>query len=277
MIVILSISAILFCSGFVWLNLKYEDTFAMTSTVSSHPYLSNPNFSVGDPIMNMSTFRYGHAYAKFVLYEDFPLKISDNFNKSNILAVNLPDEIWTKLLTSKDGNEKYMRLMGYVKPGTPNPMSQSLYIIDKSDNARYETSVPILRNHIINEISAIRDSTPIKFKNELFIHSNSTTFCIYGVVYDPTSDKYAQGKPHQTDLNADIEPIGMFDGGKLVGFPLWLHVKTIGLPITLKENEPNYYVLGLTTNNAPIGSYQVAVRELINNRVFIESITLTVV
>jgi hypothetical protein len=282
---VMSFSVVLLILG-LWLNFyNHENTSVMNfSSANGMSYMSNPNFTIGDPIMNVSLLRYGSGFAKFIAYEDFPLEIPDYFNKGDVRIINLPDGIWAKLIPINDDDKTTLRLMGYVKPVIPNPLNQSLYLIERSDNTIYKVSVPIIKNGIIKEISIIRDSIPIKFNHELLANYNSTLFYLFGVVYDPAfvSDHSVTGeneleKLNMSELNVNIEPIGLMNDGKLVNFPMWLQLKTLRLPLALKENQPDYYVLGISTNNAPIGSYQVAVRETINQKIFIETITMTII
>lgn len=269
-----------------------RDNFSTNENISTMNYSSNnkpvfvldPNFKVGNPIMNTTSFSYEGIDTKFILYEDFPINTPSYFNNGDIRIENLPDNTWAKLIRSNSSHygETTLRLMGAVKPLVSNPFNETISLSDRpGNNIIVKTSLPIVRNGIMGETSVIRDSIPVKFKHEILARSNSKILYIFGIVYDPTffNGHFIQGQStgiHNL-MNINIEPIGLVKDGNLTKIPTWLQIKTMNLPLVLTVNEPNYYVIGLSTVNAPTGSYEVELRETINQRIFLETITLTII
>ena len=240
---------------------------------------------VGQPNYYPTTLIYNKTVeAGFVQYEDFPIesKILSHYGPNNIKPVGIYDNnIWTKLLRNDTGSSNssqiILRVLGAVKPFTPNPFNQTLYMVmtDETKNQTYTTSIPIIRNSIMSEVFVVNGKVPIKFKNEIFALKNGTLPHIFGVVYDPGYEMtFASKSP--ASIHVNIQPVGVINNVTMTAIPPWLEIKPLQLSLSLTQDQPDYFAFLISTKNAPEGSYEIALRENISGKIFIETINLTI-
>ena len=170
--------------------------------------------------------------------------------------------------------------MGAVKPLAPTKFNGTLFlsVFDYNKNMSYVTTTSIMQNRILEEISPVRTSVPVKYKNEMFSYSNSTITHILGIVYDnDPMYNFSIDANSTNSLYVNIIPLGIMYNGSLEDFPPWMKVEVFNLPKTLNQNQPTFYLIRITTTNAPVGSYQIALRETIGSEKFVETMTDTVI
>lgn len=261
-----------------------NDTIHNSYGIMSFSNIAKPKFGLEEPNKYEESFQAGNYGATFISYEDFPLQIPPSTSITDLKLINIPNGIWVKIIQNKENttsdSSPVLRIMGAVKPLTPVEFNNTLFTIipDHSKNMSYVAATNIIQNRIIEEISPIRISLPVKFKNEMFSYRNSTITHILGVVYDNNPMSSLSIHTNSTNkLYVNITPIGMMYNGSLTNFPSWLKVNIDGLPKILNQDQPTYYLIHTITTNAPVGSYQIALRETIGNENFIETITNSVV
>lgn len=250
----------------------------------SYEFDRNSNdFIIGEPFHADRSFEYNKSSTNFVLYEDFPIKKTLN-SESHLRFENLPENTWAKIVVSNNKHnstfsDTFLRIMGAIKPFQPNPFNNTFFVMAPVNKNVYQVrSIPLLKNGIIMEVSTVGDSHPIKYKHELFIRNNSTTLSLFGVVYDdPISGIINMGENESKTIALNITPLGLIQNGTLTPFPDWLEVKVLRLPLTLTLDQPDYYVLLISTVKAPPGSYEIGLSENISQNKYIEAITVTIV
>ena len=121
-------------------------------------------------------------------------------------------------------------------------------------------------------MAAIREGVPIKFRNEVIVHQNTSAPRIFTVVYNDYESASAEKA-----MRIGIEPLGIFQNGILGPLPNGLTVETEELPLTLQGNIPESYgmLISASPDSKP-GSYQLALRETINEAIFVETMTVTI-
>lgn len=246
--------------------------------------LNSESLSIMNPISYRQSLDYeGKELANFVLYQDFPLKIIPLSSTHDLKLVNVPENTWAKLIPNKEINHDNssgitLRMMGAIKPFVPTPVNNTIFIVGSKDQngLPFAASTTIVKNTIMTETSTVRDSLPVKFKNEIFTKDNSKFFIIYGIVYDKNVDSLSEYVTTGSSLKMNIEPVGLMYNGNLTSLPKWIEVKTMKLPLLLKQNQPDYYVVLISVTKAPSGSYELAFRESISEKIFIETMTLTI-
>ena len=257
-----------------------DRSYNFTSVTNSN---TNKIF-IKEPTYYKDSFIYDTIHgAKFVLYEDFPVQINSMYSQNIDLKVASDvDYIWAKFVPNNNANltEKsgtVLRIFGAVKPFVPTLFNQTLYVksIDRNGSSSM-TSIPIVKNTIMQDMSVIRENTPIKYKNEIMVKKSTKFFSIFGVVYDPESISTSHVMETNPDLAINIEPVGMMSNGIITKFPSWINMTSVNLPLSLKQNQPAHYVFFGETSNAPPGTYEIAIRETIGNNSFIETVTFTV-
>lgn len=267
-------------------NMTYADNYNSTTQFSNSILfndLNSKDLSIMDPISYQDSFEYENKkLASFVLYEDFPLKMQSPV--FNLKLINMPDDVWTKLIPDETIHPDHtygmtLRMMGAIKPFVPTPFNDTIFVIGPKDKNGIPpmASTAIVQNRIMTEISIVGDSLPIKFKNPIFAKKNSTSFYIFGIVYDKditSNPSIFEINPSSLDVN--IEPVGIMSNGILIKFPEWLKVQTIKLPLSLKQNQPSYYALMVSTSGAPLGTYEITLHETINKKIFVQTITLLI-
>lgn len=247
-----------------------------SSTKSLDSLIPQPIFYQTEVIYN-NTKR-----ATFVLYEDFPLGNLPENGSYRIIPPAIADgNIWTKIIrnvTDSNYNSYVMRLFGAIKPFTPNPYNQTLYLVlkDETKNQTNLSPLPIIRNYIINEIDVVRKDVPIKFKNEILALTNDNPVYIFGIVYDPKYIPAFFDSNQISPIHVEIDPIGIVDNTTIKPLPSWIKIESLHLPLVLHQNKPDFFAFVLTTKDAPRGSYEIALRENIDQKIFIEQITLTI-
>jgi hypothetical protein len=224
----------------------------------------------------------GNTGLRFDLYEDYPIKIKrSDLNIEDLKTINVPDGVWTKFTSNMDthpnGNNTsiILHVMGAIDPSYPTPFNNTFYV-DTKLNGSHTHILPltVIKNRVLNEVSVLRGTTPVKFKNILFVTPTANVAAFYGLVNDVNST--FASKTSSDNLLVNVEPLGIIDNGTLSSFPKWIDVSTQGSPLSLKPNGPTYYAVLISTTNAPPGSYEIAMREKINDRIFIETMTLIV-
>lgn len=248
---------------------------------------SNSSLLIGNPVIHRETLEFtGVSVTDFIAFEDFPIDLDrDSVDAAAKLSVvNTPDYAWTKLITYDDRTQAdeepdlVLRVMGAVKPNVVNNFNATLYIVESQEGQLLGfSSMPVVKNGIIREIAVVTEDIPIRFKTEI-LTSNYNSPYIFGLIYDNNRfSPYSQSSIIDSTLEVNIEPVGLMVDGKLEEFPEWLKVETIKLPISLTNNNPDYYGILIITSDAPVGSHEIAFREIVNDRIFLETMTVTVI
>lgn len=137
----------------------------------------------------------------------------------------------------------------------------------------------VAENGIIHEIAVIKEDIPVRFINEIVVHPNSAFPFIYGLVYDREKlISYADSfEDNRNEFRIHLEPVGLMHNGSMMEIPDWLTITILEPEIPISENMPSYFIILVSTTTPPIGSYEVAFRETINGRVFVETMIISVV
>lgn len=262
-------------------SLESSNSTSKSNLNDFYPIVVNqPNYSKSILIYNKT------IEAGFVKYEDFPIKITESLHKDlhNVESVGIYDDnIWTKVISndnsSNNKSQIILRVLGALEPFKPNPYNQTLFVVikNKTQNQTYVAPIQIVRNSIMNEVFVIHDGVPVKFKNEIFALQNSTLPHIFGIVYDPNYQlPFLDSKHSLSSIHVDIEPVGIINNTTITAIPPWLQITPLQLPLSLTQEQPDYFAFLISTKNAPKGSYEIALRENISGKIFIETIVLTI-
>lgn len=237
---------------------------------------------IGESLKNSEDFEFKGGHIQFVLYQDFTIQKPDSLNYDDIFIFNALDNVWIKLLKNSNNENKdhnsILRMMGAVTPDTLTPINNTVYIVSKLQNDNPSVDfVQMVKNRIIEEIHIVRDSIPMKFKNEILTPQNSKLIHIFGIVYDPEITFGLNMIDSNDVLDVNIKLLGLMENGKIIETPEWLNVEIMNLPLQLEKNIPEYYIFGISINDAPLGSYEIVLEETINQKTFIETVIITVI
>ncbi len=207
-------------------------------------------------------------------YQEFPIKVfSDETMDIELKALNVPSGVWVRLVPNRllnvgpDGASAAMFLAGAVKPFTHTGETETLTIQAESpDGESAKSFLPLIQT---DHLTILRSPGPIELVGEIPISSNQTYFRVFGVVYDPEGS--------YSPLTVKVSVLGLVDDGKTVPLPSWLGVDIPVFYFSLNEVRPYYIMIQASGSNAPTGTYEVAIEEIINGERFVRNLQVTVI
>jgi hypothetical protein len=246
---------------------------------------------IGNPLIHKESLNFtnidnANFNVDFIAYEDFPVYLkSQHLRVDDLKIINRPVGTWTKVIRYQElpsgypNADAFLRIAGIVKPSTPNIFNSTLYLSNARDNQLLGiSSMPIIRNGIIEEIAAVKEDVPVRFNNEIIAYPNSTFSHIYGVIYDDANFMpMSRSSGEEKKLDVNIQPIGIIQNGNLTRIPDWLKIEGIGSQFSVYENKPSFFTIIISTQNPPSGSYEIAFRQTVNGKVFTETMIISVI
>ena len=175
----------------------------------------------------------------------------------------IPDEV----VATPNGTMLKMVSAGIVKPGAPNALFTPVVTIvaQSSDGDKAADYIPIAE---IQNLTVIHSPKPIEFTGN-FGGNGDTGFGIYGVVYDPVN---YTSNPLQVKLSV----LGMENGTKIIPMPSWLSVSIPESSFGLAPTVPYYFTLNFSSDNAPLGTYPVAIKEDMGDSSFVQDVMIKI-
>lgn len=236
--------------------------------------------NVGLPIDHQASFCSkapgpggGTMCSGFNAYEEYPITVYSSTEKQ--VQLSLPDVpsgkyarfIPDELVAGPNGATSTLIVAGIVKPGVPNALFNPVVTI---------TAISPDGSKAVNylQIAESQNLTVIHFPKPIDITGNfggdgKTGSGISGLVYDPSN--YSSDS-----LPVKLSVLGLDDGGKTTAMPPWLSVSIPDSTFSLKPTIPYYFTIEFTSNNAPLGTYHVAIGENVGESYFTKDVEITI-
>lgn len=234
--------------------------------------------NVGLPIDHQASFCStapggGTMCSGFVAYEEYTITVYSSTERQ--VRLSLPDIppgkyarfIPDDLVAEPNGVTSTLVVAGIVKPGVPNALFNPVVTV---------TAVSPDGNKAINylQIAESQNLTVIQSPKPIDLSGNfggdgKTGSGIFGVVYDPSD--YSS-----SPLPVKLAVLGLDDGGKIKPMPSWLSVSIPDSTFSLKPTIPYYFTIEFTSNNAPLGTYPVAIGENVGDSSFTKDVEITI-
>ncbi len=214
----------------------------------------------------------GKLCAGFPAYEEYPVTVYGQGQKVTMSVPDLPGGKYVRFVPGDvtampSGTSLKMITAGIVKPGAPNALFTPVVAIvaQSSDGTKAVSYIPIAT---IQNLTVIHSPTPIAFTENLG-GDGREGFGISGVVYDP--EDYT-GAPLQVKLSV----LGMDNGTKIIPMPSWLSVSIPESSFDLAPTVPYYFTLNFSSDNAPLGTYPVAIKEDMGDSSFVQDVMIKI-
>ncbi len=214
----------------------------------------------------------GTMCIEFVAVEEFPVAIFSSSGSSETISMSasgVPEGVWVKfvpanLSITNNSHDKEasasgkLKLAGAVRPFVGFPPDTTVPIIQAGDATDFLPIVKTLNMTILHA------AEKIDFPGEVTQNINGTNFGYAGVVYDPRD-----GNSSSLPVSLSIAGMASEDGSKdISSLPEWIRADIPSPSFTLNSTEPYYFLVKITTHQAPVGTYYLAIDEQVGDKNF---------